>query len=75
MKINTIQKLIQTIINKGIPYEWVIIFTTQSKTQKDYGQAHNRMYGYKQRYTNMEWGVHHGDDNYSIICREKEPSV
>tara|TARA_R110002126_G_scaffold283129_1_gene432191 strand:+ start:364 stop:618 length:255 start_codon:yes stop_codon:yes gene_type:complete len=67
-----IKELIQTIIEKGHPGKWVIITTTENKTEKEYKNIHNKFYQCKNRYINMEWAVHNGENNYSIICRKKE---
>ena len=75
IKTNHIKKLVQTIIDEGVPYKWVAIFTTQSNTKAEYNSAYYKKNVHEQRYKNMEWAIHHGDDNYSIICREKEPSI
>jgi hypothetical protein len=50
----------------------VIVITTDGKTEKEYKNVHNKFHQYKNRYRNMEWAVHTGENNYSIICREKE---
>ena len=75
IKTNEVKKLVQTIIEEGIPGKWVVIFTTQSNTKKEYGSTYNKKNVHERRYKNMEWAIHHGDDNYSIICRKKESSV
>ena len=68
-----IKKLIQTIIEEGLVGKWVVVDTTDGKTDREYRNIHNKFYQYRARYTNMEWAVHHGENNYSIVCREKEP--
>ena len=70
-----IKELIQTIIEEGHPGKWVVVTTTNGKTEKEYRKIHNKYYQYKNRYANMEWAVHKGENNYSIICREKENNV
>ncbi len=67
-----IKELIKTIIEEGHPGKWVVVDTTNGKTEKEYRNIHNKFYQCRNRYTNMEWAVHHGENNYSIICREKE---
>ena len=67
-----IKELIKTIIEEGPPGKWVIVITTDSKTEKEYKNVHNKFHQYKNRYRNIEWAVHNGEDNYSIICRERE---
>ena len=72
IKKHKIKEIIQTIIEEGPPGKWVIVITTDGKTEKEYKNVHNKFHQYKNRYRNMEWAVHNGEDNYSIICREKE---
>ena len=72
IKGHRIKQLIQTIIEEGHPGKWVVVDATKSKTQKEYGNIHHKFYQYRNRYKNMEWAVHHGENNYSIICKEKE---
>jgi len=74
IKRHKIKKLIQTIIEEGLPNKWVIVHTTDGKTEKEYKNIHNKFHQCKNRYTNMEWAVHNGENNYSLICREKEMS-
>lgn len=73
IKKHKIKEIIQTIIEEGPPGKWVIVISTDGKTQKEYRNIHNKFYQYKNRYRNMEWAVHNGENNYSIICREREP--
>lgn len=67
-----IKEIIEAIIEEGPPGKWVIVITTNNKTEKEYKNVHNKFYQYKNRYRNMEWAVHTDENNYSIICREKE---
>ncbi len=69
-----IKEIIETIIKEGSPGKWVIVITTDSKTEKEYKNTHNKFHQYKNRYRNMEWAVHTSEDNYSIICRKIEPT-
>ena len=68
-----IKELIKTIIEEGLVGKWVVVTTTNGKTEKEYRNIHNKYYQCKNRYLNMEWAVHTSEDNYSVICREKEP--
>lgn len=68
-----IKQLIQTIIEEGLVGKWVVVNATDGKTDREYRNIHNKFYQCRTRYTNMEWAVHHGENNYSLICREKEP--
>ena len=68
-----IKELIKTIIEEGLVGKWVVVTTTNGKTEKEYRNIHNQYHQCKNRYSNMEWAVHTGENNYSIICREKEP--
>ena len=72
IKKQRIKELIQTIIEEGHPGKWVIVDSTNGKTEKEYKNMHNKFHQYKNRYQNMEWAVHTSEDNYSVICREKE---
>jgi SRSO17 transposase len=72
IKRHKIKELVQTIIEEGLPNKWVIVDTTDGKTEKEYKNIHNKFHQCKNRYKNMEWAVHNGENNYSIICREKE---
>lgn len=72
IKKHKIKEIIEAIIEEGPPGKWVIVIATDSKTEKEYKNVHNKFYQYKNRYRNMEWAVHNGEKNYSIICREKE---
>ena len=67
-----IKELIKTIIEEGLVGKWVVVTTTNGKTEKEYSNIHNKYYQCKNRYLNMEWAVHKGENNYSIICRERE---
>lgn len=71
IKKHRIKEIIQTIIQEAPDGKWVIVATTDGKTEKEYKRLHNKYYQYKNRYINMEWAVHNGESNYSIICREK----
>lgn len=73
MKKYKIKEIINAIIREGHPGKWVIVITTDNKTEKEYRNVHNKFYQYRNRYRDMEWAVHHGENNYSIICREREP--
>ena len=75
IKKQRIKEIIQTIIEEGPPGKWVIVDTTKNKSEKEYKNMYNKFYQYRNRYKNMEWAVHHDENNYSIICREKESSV
>lgn len=71
IKTHKIKELMQTILEEGLPGEWVVVDTTNSKTEKEYKNIYVKFYQCRNRYKNMEWAVHHGENNYSIICREK----
>ncbi len=73
IKKHKIKELIKIITEEGIPHQWVIIDTTKDKTLKEYRNMYNRYGQHRKRYINFEWAIHHGDDNYSIICRKIEP--
>ena len=72
IKKHRVKELIQTIIEEGHPGKWVVVDASDGKTHQEYKKTHNRFYQYRNRYRNMEWAVHNGENNYSIICREKE---
>ena len=72
IKKHKIKEIIQAIIEEGPLGKWVIVITTDGKTEKEYKNVHNKLHQYKNRYRSMEWAVHTGENNYSIICREKE---
>jgi len=74
IKRHKIKQLIQTIIEEGLPGKWAIVATTNGKTEKEYKNIHNKYHQCKNRYTNMEWAVHNGENDYSLICREREMS-
>ena len=75
IKTHRIKELMQTILEEGLPGEWVVVDTTNGKTEKEYRSIHNKFHQCKNRYKNMEWAVHRGENNYSIICRKKENNV
>jgi hypothetical protein len=52
--------------------KWVIVHTTKGKTPKELSSMRQRLYQTRQRYTSLQWDIHHGKDNFSIICRKEQ---
>jgi hypothetical protein len=54
--------------------KWVVVHTTKGKTPTELANTRQRVYGYRGSYMALQWEVHHGEDNYSIICRKEQIS-
>ena len=71
--IHTNKKKIVELMESGEFYRWIIICTSEGKTTKDKSKLQVRKANFRQQYkeyTQVEWDLHEGENNYSIIVRK-----
>ena len=64
------KKKIIELMESGEFNRWIIICTSEAKTTKDKSKLQVRKANFRQQYkefTQIEWELHEGKDNYSII--------
>lgn len=67
------KKKIVELMESGEFYRWIIICTSEGKTTKDKSKLQVRKANFRQQYkeyTQVEWDLHEGENNYSIIVRK-----
>ena len=67
------KKKIIELMESGEFNRWIIICTSEAKTTKDKSKLQVRKANFRQQYkefTQIEWELHEGKDNYSIIVRK-----
>ena len=72
--VNKHKKKITELMESGEFNKWIIICTSEAKTTKDRSKLQVRKANFRQQYkfqfTQIEWELHEGKDNYSIIVRK-----
>ena len=73
-KINShaVKAFVKEFMATGEWNKWVVLHTTEGNTSKELSIISQRVYGYRQRYASLQWDIHHGKDNFSIICRKEQ---
>jgi hypothetical protein len=71
--INKNKRKITELMESGEFNKWIIICTSEAKTAKDRSSLQVRKANFRQQYkeyTQVEWDLHEGESNYSIIARK-----
>ena len=67
------KKKIIELMESGEFYKWIIICTSEGKTPRDKSKLQVRKSNFRHQYkeyTQVEWDLHEGENNYSIIARK-----
>jgi len=67
--------IIREVLMSAETNRWIVVSATIAKTEKDRTSVMNKMYQARKtyaKYTQLEWAVHEGIDNYSFIVRKTE---
>ena len=63
---------VKEFIATGEWNKWVVLMTSKSNSEKELKGFGARIYGYRQRYENLQWDIHRGKNSFSIICRKEQ---
>lgn len=66
--------IVKEIMMSGETFRWVIVSTSETKTEKELHQARQKVAQNKNVYSlyPLEWAVHEDENNYSVIVRKLE---
>ena len=69
-----VKAFVKQFMDTGEWNKWVVVYTTKGKTPKELASMRQRLYAYRRRYVSLQWEIHRGKDNFSIICRKEQQS-
>jgi len=70
IKTHKIKPFVKALMDTGEFDKWAILVTSETKSEKILKTFSTRMTSYRKNYPQIEWAIHHGKNNYSIICRK-----
>jgi hypothetical protein len=74
IRTHKIKAMVKEIMLSAETDRWIIIYTTETKEEKELSKARNKSTNYRNVYSMypLQWAVHEGENNYSLIVKKLE---